>query len=294
MSCNVTAAGALIWMTHTILQEHGWMLQGTEIDARRLCLLESYAGDVNFLQTVRYKLSKEAVDDSIVHMRALLVGSKVFTHFVSSARSVNLRFRISEFVKPREPEEEQQKYAVYIDKWRCNLEFLRWRLERTLFSNFVGGGSLVASDAELSRLPDLLLRQISGFLNVFDFSRFIQTNKYLHHLSGSSAQWQSFLQRDFLSLQIRNNPKALYISNWTHQRRLEAWDDNDVERRFCGHLLRHPFQWHNRSGGLLINPPLNFSMAPPFLPLEDYPWSLRRFDGAEWVTMDSASIISLK
>ncbi|KAG6961028.1 hypothetical protein JG687_00007902 [Phytophthora cactorum] len=173
----VSAAGALLWMTHTLLQEHAWVGQGLETDTNRLRRLESFSGDVNLLPAQRYQLSEKAKEDADVHVRALLVGSKLFVHFVSSAKSVQLSLKVSEYVKPRERDDGEQGRVRYTDKWRCNVEILRWRLERNLFPEFSSDASLVASDAELSRLPEPLLVRVGGFLSVPDFCRVTQTSK---------------------------------------------------------------------------------------------------------------------
>ncbi|KAG3191632.1 hypothetical protein PC128_g10856 [Phytophthora cactorum] len=269
----VSAAGALLWMTHTLLQEHAWVGQGLETDTNRLRRLESFSGDVNLLPAQRYQLSEKAKEDADVHVRALLVGSKLFVHFVSSAKSVQLSLKVSEYVKPRERDDGEQGRVRYTDKWRCNVEILRWRLERNLFPEFSSDASLVASDAELSRLPEPLLVRVGGFLSVPDFCRVTQTSKYLHQLQDSSDLWQQFLLRDYPSLQPVADPKALYISHWSYQKRREAWNQHDPERQRQLHEYMRHQQSHWRSGRVPVLP-LHVPMPPPFLPLGEDPLSL--------------------
>ncbi|KAG4240442.1 hypothetical protein PC116_g11608 [Phytophthora cactorum] len=254
----VSAAGALLWMTHTLLQEHAWVGQGLETDTNRLRRLESFSGDVNLLPAQRYQLSEKAKEDADVHVRALLVGSKLFVHFVSSAKSVQLSLKVSEYVKPRERDDGEQG---------------RVRLERNLFPEFSSDASLVASDAELSRLPEPLLVRVGGFLSVPDFCRVTQTSKYLHQLQDSSDLWQQFLLRDYPSLQPVADPKALYISHWSYQKRREAWNQHDRERQRQLHEYMRHQQSHWRSGRVPVLP-LHVPMPPPFLPLGEDPLSL--------------------
>ncbi|KAL3659464.1 hypothetical protein V7S43_015455 [Phytophthora oleae] len=171
MNADLSAAGALLWMTHRLLHEHGWTVHG--------CALESFKGDVNLLPAQRFQLPEASGEDADVHVRALRVGRKLFVHFVSSASSVQIGLKISEFVKPRTTEavEGDQDRVVVTDKWRCNLEILRWRLERNLFPEFSTDSASVASAAELSRLPEPLLARVAGFLTVPDFCRVAQLNK---------------------------------------------------------------------------------------------------------------------
>jgi hypothetical protein len=93
MSAVVSAAGALLWMTHTLLQEHGWAVQGSE---REVASLENFAGDVNLLPAQLFELPemrKGAEDDTVVHVRALTVGNKLFVHLVSSQKSIRLSLK---------------------------------------------------------------------------------------------------------------------------------------------------------------------------------------------------------
>ncbi|ETK97398.1 hypothetical protein F441_00037 [Phytophthora nicotianae CJ01A1] len=269
----VSAAGALLWMMHTLLQEHGWVVLGSEMDTSRPRLLESFAGNVNLLPAQRYQVSEKVQEDMDVHVRGLLVGSKLFAHFVSSAKSVQLNLKVSEFVKPRKQEAEDQGRVLYTNKWRCNLEILRRRLERNLFPEFSSDASVVTSDAELSRLPEPLLVHVGEFLNVPDFCRVTQTNKYLHQLQDSSELWQNFLLRDFPSVHPDQDPKIVYISHWTVQKRMEEWNQRHHERqRQLFDLLHQQSHWYRRR---LPAPPLHVPMPPPFLPLGYDPLSLR-------------------
>ncbi|KAG7380891.1 hypothetical protein PHYPSEUDO_006694 [Phytophthora pseudosyringae] len=276
MSAIVSAAGALVWMTHALLQERAWAARSPETGTSRL---ESFAGDVNLLPARRYQLPTTGGEDADVHVRALLVGSKLFVHFVSSAMSVQLSLKVPEFVKPRgqqtEPGEGERGHVLYTDKWRCNMEILRWRLERNLFPEFSSDVSLVASAAELSRLPEPLLTRVGGFLSVPDFCRVTRTNKYLHQIQDSSEMWQQFLLRDFPTLHSGRDPKALYISHWTYQKRMEAWSQHGRSRRLREYVVHQQGRWRWRSDGRLPAPPLHLPMPPPFLPLGEGPWSLR-------------------
>ena len=89
----VSAAGTLLWMTHALIQEHGWMLQGPGSNTDSVKKADSFAGSVNLLPARRYKLSAMAQDDADVHVRALLVGTKLFVHFVSTDRSVRVSLK---------------------------------------------------------------------------------------------------------------------------------------------------------------------------------------------------------
>ncbi|KAF4141995.1 hypothetical protein GN958_ATG08884 [Phytophthora infestans] len=268
-----SAAGALLWMTHTLLKEHGWAARDVETDTNRL--LESFVGDVNLLPTLRYQLSEAAEEDADVHVRGLLVGSKLFVHFVSSSKSVQLRLKISEFVKPRHRDDSDQGRAcvLIMDTWQCNLEILRWRLERNLFPEFSGDTNAVASDAELSRLPEALLVRIGVFLSAPEVCRVTQTSKYLHQLQDSLEMWQQLLGRDFPPLRSES-PKAVYISNWTQQKLLETWERHrqEYQRLHYEHLF-HP-QRHWWSGRVPAHP-LHVLMPPPFLPLGGDPFAYR-------------------
>ncbi|KAK1931467.1 hypothetical protein P3T76_013223 [Phytophthora citrophthora] len=264
---DLSAAGALLWMTHKLLLEHGWTLQGSTI--------ESFKGDMNLLPAQRFRLPQEG-EHADIHVRGLRVGSKLFVHFVSSATSVRISLKISEFVKPRKTEAVEEEWDCIMDmhNWRCNLEILRWRLERNLFPEFSTGSTSVASAAELSRLPEPLLTRLAGFLAVPDFSRVAQTNKYLHQLQESGELWQEFLRRDYPLLQNEGEPKAFYISHWTRQKRMEAWTQYEQENRLRALMLRRQNHWRWRGGGRLPAPPLHLP-PPPFLPLGVVPWSFR-------------------
>ncbi|KAG1693030.1 hypothetical protein DVH05_024066 [Phytophthora capsici] len=265
---ELSAAGALLWMTHRILLEHGWTLQGRT--------LENFKGDVNLLPAQLFQLP-EAGEDANIHVRGLRVGSKLFVHFVSSATSVQIRLKISEFVKPSggtKGVERDRDRVVVTDKWRCNLEILRWRLERNLFPEFSTDSTSVASAAELSRLPEPLLTRLAGFLTVPEFSQVAQTNKYLHQLQDAEELWQEFLRRDYPLLHGEGDPKAFYISHWTRQKRMEAWDQCEQERRLRAFMLRRQSHWRWRGGGRLPAPPLHLP-PPPFTPLGVDPWPLR-------------------
>ncbi|KAG6612373.1 putative F-box protein [Phytophthora cinnamomi] len=265
-------------MVHALLEEHGWAVQDLGSDARRLQRPGSFAGDVNLLPAQRYQpLSGENPD---VHVRALLVGGKLFVHLVSSTKSVQLSLQVSEFVKPRGQKSEErdtdQGRVLYTGGWRCNLEILRWRLERNLFPEFSSGTSSVTSDAELSRLPEPLLARIGTFLSVPDFCRVTQTSKYLHQLQGDSELWQQFLLRDYPSVHTAGGePKAVYREHWAYLKRMEAWNQYDSERRLQEFMLRQQAHWRWRTGGRLPAPPLHPPMPPPFLPLGEDPWTLR-------------------
>ncbi|KAI9988246.1 hypothetical protein PInf_021640 [Phytophthora infestans] len=218
-----SAAGALLWMTHTLLKEHGWAARDVETDTNRL--LESFVGDVNLLPTLRYQLSEAAEEDADVHVRGLLVGSKLFVHFVSSSKSVQLRLK----------------------------------LERNLFPEFSGDTNAVASDAELSRLPEALLVRIGVFLSAPEVCRVTQTSKCL--------------RVDFPPLRSES-PKAVYMSNWTQQKLLETWERHrqEYQRLHYEHLF-HP-QRHWWSGRVPAHP-LHVLMPPPFLPLGGDPFAYR-------------------
>ncbi|KAE9356133.1 hypothetical protein PF008_g3761 [Phytophthora fragariae] len=276
MIALVSAAGALLWMTHVLLEEHGWVVQDLGTDAGRLQRLESFAGDVNLLPAQRYQ--PPSYEDAGVHVRALLVGGKLFVHFVSSSKSVQLSLQVAEFVKPCGRQSEHQDArgrVVYTGGWRCNLETLCWRLERNLFPEFSSGSSSVTSDAELSRLPEPLLARIGGFLSVPDFCRVTQASKYLHQLQGDAELWQQFLLRDYPRLHIaEGEPKTVYRQHWIYLKRMEAW--NQFERDRLQEYMRHrQTHWRWRGGGRLPAPPLHPPMPPPFLPLGVDPWSLR-------------------
>ncbi|KAL4171788.1 hypothetical protein KRP22_006966 [Phytophthora ramorum] len=280
MPMDVSAAGALLWMTHTLLQKHRWDPQGPESDRSRLNPIESFAGDVNLLEAQRYKVSKTAEESVEIHVRALLVGSKLFVHFVSSGKSVRLSLKVAEFVKPsgrKKHEDGVHGVVLYIEKWRCNLEILRWRLERNLFPEFSSESSLVASDAELSRLPEPLLVRVGGFLSVSDFCRVTGTSKYLHQLQESSELWQQFLRRDYptFSFSGGGDPRAEYVTHWGYAKRMEVLSQHLHGQHLREIMLRQQAPWRWRGGGRLPAPPLHLPVPPPFQPFGDGPWSLR-------------------
>ncbi|EGZ12709.1 hypothetical protein PHYSODRAFT_515489 [Phytophthora sojae] len=238
MTAAVSAAGALLWMVQALLEEHGWTVQDVDPDARRPQRPESFAGDANLLPAQRYQPSSSG-GDADVHERALLVGGKLFVHFVSSAESVQLSLQ----------------------------------LERNFFPESTSGPCSVASDAELSRLPEPLLARIGGFLSIPDFCRVTQTSKYLHQLQEDAELWQQFLQRDYPSVHSEDHPKSLYRQHRAYLKRMEAWNQFDSERRLQEFMHHQPAHWRWRSGGRMPAPPLRPPMPPPFLSLEDS-WSL--------------------
>ncbi|KAG7394417.1 hypothetical protein PHYBOEH_005224 [Phytophthora boehmeriae] len=171
----VSAAGVLLWTTHSLLREHNWAAQGSEGDNERLQQVETFSEDVNLLPAQIYALPNTKNE---VHVRGLVVGTKLYLHFVSDEKSVRLILSISEYVKAREAHvEEDLKSVLVVDGWRCNVEILRWRLERNLFPEFSSETNLVASDAELCRLPPPLLVCVGGFLTAPELCRVTQTGK---------------------------------------------------------------------------------------------------------------------
>ncbi|KAJ8569496.1 hypothetical protein ON010_g5766 [Phytophthora cinnamomi] len=215
--------------------------------------------------------------------------------------------RVSEFVKPRGQKSEErdtdQGRVLYTGGWRCNLEILRWRLERNLFPEFSSGTSSVTSDAELSRLPEPLLARIGTFLSVPDFCRVTQTRRFSFAVFASAARgfravaaifvaWYDCCALDADTLQLLTvndapwtdypsvhtaggEPKAVYREHWAYLKRMEAWNQYDSERRLQEFMLRQQAHWRWRTGGRLPAPPLHPPMPPPFLPLGEDPWTLR-------------------
>lgn len=270
-STGVSAAGLLLWATHALLKEHQWVRKGDPA----LQDLRCFTGNVNLLPTQSYQLQDEIVD-----VRAILVGAKLFVHFVSPRTSVQLGLKVSEYVKPCSQGQELVPEgvlppALVVCGWRCNVQVLRWRTERNLFPEFAGGVDVVTSDAELSRLPELLLVRIGGFLSAPEFCQLTQTSKYLHRLQDTTELWEQFLLRDFPTAQPEGDPRALYKTRWTHQRQMEAWSRYDRARRLHEYMLRQQFHWRWRGGGRLPPAPWHLPIPLPFLPVGDDPWSLR-------------------
>ncbi|RLN94675.1 hypothetical protein BBJ28_00007695 [Nothophytophthora sp. Chile5] len=167
----VTAAGALLWLTHALLREKGWALrpaaaQSFSTQLQSSAAFSSFAGDVNLLPAVRFGLPSTASalrdegiahdddddDDVDVHVRALVVGGKVFVHFVSRRKSV-----------------------------RVSLKCVLRSVPRNLFPEFSSGekheAQAVAADAELNRLPEPLLVRVGSFLHASEFCQVVQTSQ---------------------------------------------------------------------------------------------------------------------
>ncbi|RLN89858.1 hypothetical protein BBJ28_00015435 [Nothophytophthora sp. Chile5] len=166
-SDSVTAAGALLWLTHALLREKGWALrpaaaQPFSTQRHPSAVFSSFAGDVSLLPAVRFGLPSAASarrdegiahdddDDVGVHVRALVVGDKLFVHFVSRRKSARVSLT-------------------------CVLR------ARNLFPEFSSDGEheaqTVAADAELNRLPEPLLVRVGSFLHASEFCQVAQTSQ---------------------------------------------------------------------------------------------------------------------
>uniref|UniRef100_A0AAV1TQ83 F-box domain-containing protein n=1 Tax=Peronospora matthiolae TaxID=2874970 RepID=A0AAV1TQ83_9STRA len=272
----IEKAGTLLWMTHALLQEHGWTPPDLESGAAGLQSINVFSGDVNLLPARCYKVPKMGQTDTDVHVRALVVGTKLFVHFVSIDKSVRISLTISEFVKPRGPRTDHQRpdegQVLCTDKWRGYLEILRWRLQRNLFPEFSSNRSVVPSDAELNRLPEQLLVRIGTFLTALECCRVAGTSKYIHLSTDSFELWQHFLLRDYgVALQSGGDTKATYVRRYTDEKRMEVWNQQDRERRLSGYMQRQQAQ---RRGRLAV--PLLWGPMPPlFAPSRDASGLLR-------------------
>ena len=89
----VSAAGTLLWMMRALLQEHDWMPPSLESDADSVQNIYVFSGDVNLLPARCYKVPKIGQTGTDVHVRALMVGTKLFVHFVSIDKSVRISLK---------------------------------------------------------------------------------------------------------------------------------------------------------------------------------------------------------
>lgn len=178
-----TAADALLWLLHALLCER-W---------------QSAEGAPNQVAETAYEAPV-----ALVRVRGLRVQQTLFVHFVSSSKSLRLDLkcglrgimkplarrhistrtnrltghdRISEYVRATASTELPANDRITrVGSWLCSKELLRWRLERSVFTEFALA-SAANMQAELGKLAVPVLTRLFGFLRGPEFIRATQTNK---------------------------------------------------------------------------------------------------------------------